>query len=66
MRLEVQTHDFKTHETEVEAYDPVELNDQLNNTELNTVVIGDLIFSRINVKSIAPIAPKIEEEEVAE
>jgi hypothetical protein len=55
MVLTILTHDGLTYENvQVESYDSVTLNEQLNNTEINTVVIGDLIFSRINVKSVVP------------
>jgi hypothetical protein len=55
MVLTILTHDGLTYENvQVESYDSVTLNEQLNNNEINTVVIGDLIFSRINVKSVVP------------
>jgi hypothetical protein len=54
MNLTILTHDGLTYETTFENYNAVELNDQLNNGEVNTVVIGNLIFSRINVKSVVP------------
>jgi hypothetical protein len=55
MVLTILTHDGLTYENvHVESYDSVALNEQLNNNEINTVVIGDLIFSRINVKSVVP------------
>ncbi|MDZ5606351.1 hypothetical protein U2I54_04330 [Bacillus pseudomycoides] len=33
-------------------YNPVLLNEQLNNSELNTVLIGDFISSRLDVKRV--------------
>lgn len=56
MNLTILTHDGLTYETAVETYDAVALNADLNNSEVNTVVIGDMIFSRINVKSVVPTA----------
>lgn len=51
--LIVITHSGKEYETQVESYDPVKLNDDINNTELNTVLIGDVILSRIDVKGVS-------------
>lgn len=52
MILKVSTHSSKDYEITVDVYDPVELNDKLNNSNINTVAIGDLIISRIDVKNI--------------
>jgi hypothetical protein len=54
-KLRVVTHNSGEYETEVESFDPVEMNEQLNSMEVNTVVIGDLILSKIDVKVISPI-----------
>lgn len=54
MKLKVVTHDGESFEVEVEEYNPVELNDRLNDNGINTVLIGDLIISRINLKSVNP------------
>jgi hypothetical protein len=54
-KLRIVTHNSGEYETEVESFDPVEMNEQLNNIEVNTVVIGDLILSKIDVKVISPI-----------
>ncbi|SCM88408.1 hypothetical protein [Bacillus mycoides] len=37
---------------QTEDYNPVSLNEQLNNGELNTVLIGDFISSRLDVKRV--------------
>lgn len=56
-QLTILTHDGLTYEASVDSdYDAIALNEQLNNNEINTVVIGGLIFSRINVKSVVPVA----------
>lgn len=57
--LKILTHSGGEYEAAVELFDPVLLNDQLNNNEINTVVIGDLIFSRIDVKTVAPIKEEV-------
>jgi hypothetical protein len=41
------------YEVEVEEYDPIKINSELNNNEINTVVIGDVILSRIDVKNVS-------------
>lgn len=54
IKLKVVTHDGDSFEVEVEEYNPIELNDKLNDNGINTVLIGDLIISRINLKSVNP------------
>jgi hypothetical protein len=51
--LHIITHSGKEYETEVETYDPVKINADTNNLELNTVLIGDVILSRIDVKGVS-------------
>jgi hypothetical protein len=48
----VSTHTGKEYEINVETYDPIKINEDLNNPEVNTIVIGDVIIARIDVKSI--------------
>jgi hypothetical protein len=50
--LNIITHSGKEYETEVDNYDPVKINEDTNNLELNTVLIGDVILSRIDVKGV--------------
>ena len=59
MKLKVFTHNSGEFETTVEEYNAAEVNRQLNSNDVNTVVIGDHILSRIDVKVIH----KVEEEE---
>lgn len=59
MNLLVSTHDGKDYEVNVETYDPIALNAELNNNEVNTVVIGDVIISRINVKSVVVVDTEV-------
>lgn len=54
-KLKIITHSGIEYEGNVDAYDPIALNDQLNNQELNTVAIGEIIISRIDVKNIVPV-----------
>lgn len=55
MKLEVETHSGKHFELDVLEYNAVEMNTQLNDNNVYTVVIGDTIFSRIDIKLITPI-----------
>lgn len=50
--LQILTHDGNEYEETVEQYDAMALNEELNNSEINTVVIGKLIISRVNVKLV--------------
>lgn len=56
IKLEVKTHDDEIYTKEVESYDAQKLNDEINNNEVLTVVIGDLIISRINIAKISVIS----------
>jgi hypothetical protein len=70
-KVEVHTNGGKVIEITTNDYDPIFLNEQLNNSNTITVVIGDYIFSRIDVKQIVPmkeeptepVAPPTTEEE---
>lgn len=55
IKLKVLTHNSGEYETQAESFDPVALNEQLNSNEINTVVIGDLIFSRIDIKVVTKV-----------
>ena len=52
IKLKVLTHNSGEYETAVEEFDAASVNAQLNSNEVNTIVIGDLILSRIDVKVI--------------
>jgi hypothetical protein len=54
-KVEVHTNGGKVIEITTNDYDPIFLNEQLNNSNTITVVIGDYIFSRIDVKQIVPV-----------
>ncbi|WP_363549525.1 hypothetical protein [Caldifermentibacillus hisashii] len=54
-RLEITCHNGDVFEIEVEVYDPIAINEKLNNNELLTVVIGELVLSRIDIKRIIPV-----------
>ncbi|MDO3374685.1 hypothetical protein QJ529_18635 [Bacillus paranthracis] len=54
-KVEVHTNGGKVIEIKTNDYDPIFLNEQLNSSNTITVVIGDYIFSRIDVKQIVPV-----------
>ncbi|MBY7111370.1 hypothetical protein ILT06_10655 [Bacillus sp. 17RED48] len=62
-KVEVHTNGGKVIEITTNDYDPIFINEQLNNSNTITVVIGDYIFSRIDVKQIVPVKeePIVEE-----
>ncbi|MGG0209510.1 hypothetical protein [Bacillus mycoides] len=62
-KLEVHTNSGKAIEIVTNDYDPIFLNEQLNNNNTITVVIGDYIFSRIDVKQVVPVKEEPKEPE---
>ncbi|MGX7627639.1 hypothetical protein ACWOMK_02230 [Bacillus thuringiensis] len=54
-KVEVHTNGGKVIGITTNDYDPIFLNEQLNNSNTITVVIGDYIFSRIDIKQIVPV-----------
>ncbi|KEK22461.1 hypothetical protein [Bacillus gaemokensis] len=54
-KIEVRTSDGKIFEITTDDYDPVYINEQLNSSNTITVVIGDYIFSRLDIKQIVPV-----------
>lgn len=61
IQLKISTHGGNEYEAVVEEYNPAELNQELNNHEINTVCIGDIILSRIDVKAVVPVKVEVEE-----
>jgi hypothetical protein len=55
MNLKIITHSGGEYEVTVEAYDPIQINEDLNNNNINTVAFADVILSRIDVKAVIPI-----------
>ncbi|HHQ2481011.1 TPA: hypothetical protein ACSPJ7_005403 [Bacillus cereus] len=62
-KLKVHTNGGKELEIITSDYDPIFLNEQLNNNNTVTVVIGDYIFSRIDVKQVVPVKEEPKEPE---
>ncbi|UQZ76858.1 hypothetical protein C2I17_21205 [Niallia circulans] len=60
--LKIKTHSGSEFEAEVQNYNAAEVNEKLNRNDVNTVAFGDIIVSRIDVKSVVPVeVPPIEE-----
>lgn len=55
MRLKIVTHSGNEYVVQVESYDPIQVNNDLNNREINTVAFGEIILSRIDVKAVVPV-----------
>lgn len=66
MNLKIKTHSGGEYLVTVDEYNPDELNQKLNSNDLNTVKFGDIILSRIDVKSVVPIEESPIEEPPAE
>jgi len=58
-KLKINTHSGSQYEVEVEIYNAAEINERLNRNDVNTVAFGDIIVSRIDVKSVAPFEDTI-------
>lgn len=56
MLIKISTHSGNEYETEVVGYDAEVVNEKLNNPEINTIALGGVIISRIDVKIIVPIS----------
>ena len=50
--LTITTQEGEVFDVEVTHYDAVETNAKLNDSEVNTVVIGDNIYGRFDIKRI--------------
>jgi hypothetical protein len=62
IKLKVKTHSGSEYEVEVNDYKAVETNEKLNRNDVNTVAFGNVIISRIDVKSVVPVEEPIVEE----
>lgn len=59
--VEITTNDGESFIEKVSEFDAETMNEKLNNSEINTVAIGNIILSRFDVKRI--IAKRVTEEE---
>ena len=61
LQLRVLTHSGEDAIVEVEKYNAKELAEKLNSHELNVIDIGDVVFSKIDIKLVKPIAEETKE-----
>lgn len=54
MNLVVYLNNGKEHIVTVTQYDKEKINEDLNNQQLTTVIIGDMIFNRHSIIMVAP------------
>lgn len=66
MKLNILTHSGGNDILEVNSYDPIALNEQINNDRILTIVIGNNIYSRIDIKNIKLIEEVASEEPIEE
>ncbi len=66
IKLKIKTHSGSEFEVEVQDYNAAEVNEKLNRNDVNTVAFGDIIVSRIDVKSVVPVEVPPSEEPVVE
>lgn len=61
MKVEILTHNGGRYETEVPDYNAELINTEANNRDLNTLKIGEIIISRIELKMVVPINEQSQE-----
>jgi hypothetical protein len=54
--LYIETHSGKTFLVEVENFDSVQFNEDLNNPDINSIEIGGLTRARVDIKGATPEA----------
>ncbi len=52
MKIRVTTHSGEDDILEVESYDPIDMNEKLNDNSLHSILIGQNNYSRIDIKNI--------------
>lgn len=62
IKLKIKTHSGSEFEVEVQDYNAAKVNEKLNRNDVNTVAFGDIIVSRIDVKSVVPVEESLTEE----
>lgn len=56
INLRILTHSGGEYNVTADVYDPSELADAINSREQEVIVIGDTVFSCIDVKNITKIS----------
>ncbi len=55
VKIEVSTHSSGEDIVEVQEYNPIELAERINSNEVQAIVLGDNVYSRIDIKNIKVI-----------
>lgn len=55
MKLRILTHSGQDIMVDVSEFNVQEMEQKINNHELLVIAVGDMIFSRIDIKNIIPI-----------
>jgi hypothetical protein len=53
-KIYIETHSGKTFLVEVENFDSVKFNEDQNNPDINSIEIGGLTRSRVDIKGATP------------
>ena len=56
IKLEISTHSGDIDIVEVDEYSANSVAEQLNNNDVQAVVFGDNVYSRIDVKNVKPFS----------
>lgn len=62
IKLQVITHSGQEDVIEVEEYNPQEIAEKINGKEVQVIVFGKNIYSKIDIKYVKQIEGNIEEE----
>lgn len=60
VKIEVATHSGREHVCKVDEYDVFALQEKTNDNSIQTIAIGDRLFSRIDIKYIGPAEDEAE------
>lgn len=52
VKIRVTTHSGEDDILEVDSFDAETLNEKMNNNEIHSILIGDNIYSRIDLKNV--------------
>ena len=61
MKLRVTTHSGDEDIVDVESYDPQALVNELNDNAVQSIILGDHIYARIDIKGVRPYEEPSEE-----
>lgn len=56
IKLEIKTHDGDVFTEQVDEYNPHDINDQINDDSLLTIVIGNRIISRLKIAEVSVVS----------